>query len=345
MHLADQVAKRVLRESLHLRKAENLTIETWNNGLSLALRIEVRAYELGAIPVLLFEDEASYIEGLGKAPKAIIGKMGKHEYALLSATDAYVFIPGPVLGGSPKLSREEVVATTRYNSSWYKTAKSAGLRGVRLTFGYAGEEMARVLRKGLTEIVEHQLKASLVNFPKIRQMGKRLSRQMERGSKVIVRAEGEVLSFELGEDEEIDDGVVDLHDVAAGNNMTNVPPGYFAKEIVPETVSGVVQLHAPLPRLGTMVDLRLGFARGRLNTWKSEKNQGWLDALVRMLPEERRAFSSVLVGLNPSLGYGYAQDRLVEGAITFFGMFQGTTKKGSLEANGKLLVEEGRLTV
>ena len=341
--LVNRVAERVLLESLHLTEGENVTIEAWNNGLPFAQRTLVRARRLGAVPVLLFEDEESYVEGLRGAPKAIVGKMGRHEYALLSATDAYVFIPGPLLGGSPKLSREEVVAYTRYNSSWYKAAKSARLRGVRLTFGYAGEEMARVLRRSLPDIVEHQLKASLVDFRKIRLTGMRLARQMERGAKVTVRAEGEELNFELGRGEEIDDGMVDRKDVAAGNNMTNVPPGYLAREIAKETLSGTVRLHAPLPRLGTSADVRLDFAKGRLKAWKSEEDQEWLDALVRMMPEERRTFSDVLLGLNPSMNYGYAQDRLVEGAVTVFGMFQGTTKKGSLEVNGRLLVDEGKL--
>jgi hypothetical protein len=43
------------------------------------------------------------------------------------------------------------------------------------------------------------------------------------------------------------------------------------------------------------------------------------------------------------MNYGYAQDRLVKGAITFFGMFAGTTRKGSLEVDGRLLVDEGKL--
>jgi len=341
--LVDQVAKKVLRESLGLKDGENITIETWNNGLFFAERALVCARELGAIPLLLFEDETSYIEGVRKAPRDAVGKMGKHEYALLSATDAYLFIPGPVLGGSPKLSREEVVAYTSYNSSWYKAAMRAGLRGARLTFGYVGEEMARVLGKNLKEIVEHQLRASLIDFHKIRQIGMKLSQKMKRGAKVTARAEGEVLNFELGAEEEIDDGMTDRRDVTEGNNMTNVPPGYFAKAIKKETLSGAVRVHAPLPRLGTSVDLRLEFAKGRLKTWESERNQEWLGSLVRRLPAERRTFSDIVMGLNPLLRYGYAQDRLVGGAITLFGMFQGTTRNGSLEVNERLLVDEGKI--
>ncbi|MDG6902360.1 MAG: aminopeptidase [Nitrososphaerota archaeon] len=342
-HLVDQVAKKVLRQSLGVKMGENITIETWNNGLFFAERALVHARALGAIPLLLFEDEPSYIEGVRKAPRNAVGKMGEHEYALLSATDAYVFIPGPVLGGSPKLSREEVVAYTGYNSSWYKAARRARLRGVRMTFGYVGEEMASVLRKSLQQIVEHQLRASLVDFRTIQRAGGKLARHMKRGAKVTITAEDEVLNFELGTQEEIDDGVIDRNDLTAGNNMTNVPPGYFAKGIVTETLSGAVRLHAPLPRLGIMADLRLEFVKGRLKTWKSERNQDWLDALVRMLPQERRTFSDIVMGLNPSLKQGCGQDRLVEGAITLFGMFQGTTNKGSLEANGRLLVDSGKI--
>lgn len=341
--LIDKVATKVLRESLSLKSGENVAIETWNNGLLFARSALVHARELGAIPILLFEDEAAYIEGVGKAPRNTVGKMGKHEYALLSATDAYLFIPGPVLGGSPKLSREEVVASTSYNSSWYKAARRARLRGARLTFGYAGEEMARVLGKSLREIVEHQLRASLVDFREVRRSGRRLSRQIKSGLKVTVRAEGEVLNFELGAEEEIDDGKVERADVVAGNNMTNVPPGYFAKAIRKETLSGAVRLHAPLPRLGTSVNLRLEFVKGRLGNWESERNQEWLDSYVERLPAEWRTFSDIVIGLNPSLRYGYAQDRLVEGAVTFFGMFQGTTRNGSLEANGRLLIDDGKI--
>ena len=56
--------------------------------------------------------------------------MGKHEYKLLSATDAYVFIPGPVLGSyTHRLPREAVNASTAYGESWYKAAAKARLRG------------------------------------------------------------------------------------------------------------------------------------------------------------------------------------------------------------------------
>ncbi|HYB75934.1 MAG TPA: hypothetical protein VEC08_03150, partial [Nitrososphaerales archaeon] len=275
--------------------------------------------------------------------KDVIGKMGRHEYALLSKTDAYVFIPGPVLGGSPRLTRGEVIASTAYNSTWYKAAKAAGLRGARLTFGYVGEELARILVKSVGEIVDHQLVASMVDSQKVRANGKKLARLMKTRGEVVVRAEGDALRFRLGGEQEIDDGMIDRADLTVGNNMTNVPPGYLARETVPGSLSGAIKIHAPVPRLGAMGDVRLEFAGGKLKSWESEKNQEWLNGLVTGTPDQRRTLSAVVIGLNPSMKYRYGQDRLVEGAVTLFGMFQGTTRNGSLEVDGRLLIDKGRM--
>ncbi|HYB79467.1 MAG TPA: hypothetical protein VEG66_06900 [Thermoplasmata archaeon] len=342
--LLDQVADKVLRESLRVRAGETVTIETWNTGLEFAKRVAVRARRVGAVPLLLLEDEDTFVEGLRQTPKERVGGMGKHERALLSKSDAYVFVPGPVLGGSSRLSQKEVAASTAYNSSWYSAAKKAHLRGVRMLFGYVGPELAGILCKPVDQIVEHQFKAALIDFQQVRHTGLHLSRRLRPGARATLRAGGESLSFELGAEEGLDDGVVSRHDVATGSNMTNVPPGYYAREIVASSLNGTVRVYAPVPRIGATGDLRLEFRRGRLVKWQSETNQQWLDELVRTTPKDRRAFGAVVIGLNPILRDGYGQDRLAEGAITLFGMFQGTTQSADLDVGGKAVVRKGSLT-
>ncbi len=335
----DRVAAKVLRESLCARAGQSVTIETWNTGLAFAQRATVQARRIGAVPLLLFEDEESFAEGLRRTPREHLGEMGKHEYALLSKTDAYIFIPGPALGGSPRLSREQVTKSTAYNASWYGVAKKSRVRAARMTFGYVGTELAKVLRKPLPEVVEHQLSASLTDFREVRRRGHELSRLLKPGKSATLRAEGDSLRFELGQDSALDDGVVVGKDLVDGGNMTNVPPGYFAREVVGGTLSGAVRLYAPVPRLGVVAHLRMAFSAGKLVAWECDEDQAWLDHLVRDTPRDRRTLSALVVGLNPSLRYGYGQDRLVVGAVTFFGMFQGTTRTATLEADGRTLIE------
>jgi leucyl aminopeptidase (aminopeptidase T) len=247
--LLDRVADRVLNESLRVRAGETVTIETWNTGFEFAKRVSVCARRLGASPVLLFEDEDSFVEGVRQLPDERLGELGAHESALLSKTNAYVFVPGPILGGSAKLSREEFTASTAYNPSWYRTAKKAGLRGARMTFGYVGPELAMILRKPVSRVVEHQFGASLTDLQKVRQTGLSLSRRLRPRASATLRAEGETFHFNLGAEEAFDDGTVSRNDLATGGNLTNVPPGYYARGIVASSLNGTVRMYAPVPRI------------------------------------------------------------------------------------------------
>ncbi len=343
LSLADRVARRVLMESLHVQARENVTIETWDTGLAFAQRTSVQARRLGATPVLLLEHEDAFVEGLRASPKGSSGRMGEHEHALLSKTDAYVFLPGPLLGGSPRLSPGEVTAATAYNSSWYGAAKKARLRGARMLFGYVGPELAEILRKPVRQIIEHQWTAAMVDLRRVRRTGLALSRRMRARAKVALMSGGEILRFELGSEEALEDGIVGNDDLTRGGNMTNVPPGYYARGIVPSSLDGTVRLFAPVPRLGAIADLKLEFSKGRLRHWQSDGDQRWLNRLVRDTAKERRTLGAVAVGLNPALRNGFGQDRLVEGAVGFFGLFQSTVRSATLDVDGTTLIRDGRL--
>src|SRR3989304_4373185 len=120
-NLYPQVARKVISESLGLKKGETVTIETWNNGLALASEAVKAARRIGCIPITMFEDEEAYLAGIKNMPKDFLGLMGKHEYALLAASDAYIFIPGPLLGGYDRnVKPEERAHATRYGASWMK---------------------------------------------------------------------------------------------------------------------------------------------------------------------------------------------------------------------------------
>lgn len=341
--LMDRVADKVLRESLDVRAGQTVTVETWNTGLDFAQRAVLRTRQLGAAPTLLFEDETTFVESVRRTPRRSLGLMGDHERALLSRTDAYIFVPGPTLAGSRSLSSAALTSSTAYNSSWYLEAKRARLRGVRMLFGYVGADGAKLLQRPLDRITEHQLSACLADFRKVRRTGLALPRLLRPRRTVVLKAEGEELRFELGRDEALDDGVVDTADLAAGRNMVNMPPGYYAREILPQSLAGAVRLHAPVPRIGKVADLRLEFDRGRLTRWQSEADQRWLDDLVKSTPTVRRTLGALAIGLNPVLRRGFGQDRLVEGAVTFFGMVQATARAASLDAGGRSVVDGDKL--
>jgi leucyl aminopeptidase (aminopeptidase T) len=344
--LYDQVAKKTLTESLHLGKGETLTIETWGNGLPLAKRLLIEARRLGAIPVLLLEDESTYIESISVTPKDVLGTMGRHEYGLLAGSDAYVFIPGPPIGAySPKLDRQVVADSTRYNASWYEAAEKAGLRGARLPFGFVGSEYSKLLGKKPEEIARNQLKAALVDLRSIGARGRAIAKQMEDGAVATLHTGKEKVELTLKGEVAVEDGVVDANDVEQGHNMTYIPPGFVSKQVEPTSVAGSLSLSPTITRLGLLKDAALEFKGGKLVKWRSEGSPDMLSELIEGLQPEKRFLSLVTIGINPSMKYDNGQDRMVAGALGVSGFgFSGIIRNGTLSLEGKPLVQKGRLS-
>lgn len=345
--LYDKVARKTLTETLHLGKGETITIETWGNGLPLAKRFLLEARRLGAIPVLLFEDEATYTESISVTPRDVLGTMGRHEYGLLAGSDAYLFIPGPPIGAyAPKLDRKLVSDSTRYNASWYEAAAKAGLRGARLPFGFVGREYARLLGKKPEEMARNQLKAALVDFRSIGARGRAIAEKLQDGDVATLRTGGESIEFTLKGEVVVEDGVVDASDVANGNNVTYIPPGLVSKQVEPSSASGSLKLSPTVTKLGILKDATLGFKGGKLVEWRSKGSPRVLSELVESVQPEKRALSLLTIGINPSMKYDNGQDRMVAGALAVSGFgLSGIVRNGTLALGGRPLVQKGRLSV
>ncbi|MDA4137166.1 MAG: hypothetical protein OK449_09265 [Thaumarchaeota archaeon] len=341
--LFSRVAKKILTESLALKKGDALTIETWNNGLPFAKQVAIEARRMGAIPLTIFEDEDAYVEGVRESPEDMVGQMGKHEFKLLSGTDAYVFIPGPVLGSfSHKLSREETAKSTQYGDSWYKAASQSKLRGVRLVFGYIGDDADKVLGKSIRAVVSHQLEAALADYNAIGKKGSELAAVLGKGADVKITTPGSLLKLELNGILEVEDGVVDATDVANESNICYMPPGYVYAEVVPESVSGTFTFSPTVTRFGMISDGTIEFRNGEVVGLRSNGSRAALKKLEAASKSKRA--SSITIGLNPLLKYGYGQNANSAGVVgvRVLGV-NFTAKSPSVSVKGKNIVKRGRL--
>lgn len=339
-----RVARKVLTETLRMKKGEAVTVEAWNNGLGFAVHAAAEARAMGCTAVMVLEDEQAYVEGVRRAPKDSLGTMGRNEYGLLSGSDAYIFVPGQALAAySRTLTPAELVDSTRYNASWYEAAKKAGLRGARMVFGYVGRDLARMLGRSPEELVRGQLKAVLADYTGISRDAGRIASQLLDGAEATLSSSGATLRFSLKGETEVEDGIVDEKDVAEGSNMAYVPPGLVTKEVDPDSVNGRVRVSESLTRFGVLNGADLEFEGGRLVGWKSG-DAARLERLLKPLPEEKRRLVLMGVGVNPVLRYGYGQDRFVRGSVTLAGLgFTAVVRNAVLSAGGNALVKKGSL--
>jgi len=339
-----RVAKKVLRESLSVKKGEAVTVEAWNNGIDFARVVVAEARTMGCTAVLVLEDEDAYVEGVRRSPKDAIGLMGRNEYGLLEGTDAYVFIPGPLLATyQTRVDPQLMSKSTRYNSSWYDAAEKAKLRGARLTFGYIGEEMAGLTGRTVQQLTEKQLNAALVDFEDISVTARKLSSILADGSETSLFTGGSHLEATLKGETAIEDGAVSPQDVKSGNSMTYVPPGFVSKEVDPGSATGTLKISKSVTKLGLLKDAKLTFEEGKLVAWQS-KDMPMLNQLVEAVPEEERKLTVLIVGINPRMDYLFGQDRMVAGAVNVGGFgFTACMRGADLTVGGRKVVTGGKL--
>lgn len=345
--LYSRVASKLLSESLHLKKGESITIETWNDGLPFAQQAVIEARKIGAIPLVVFEDEEAFVQGAKRMDKDVLGKMGRHELGMLSGSDAYVFIPGhPLSAYYSGLSAQEKSASIGYNSEWYDAAEKAKLRGVRMSFGYATKEMAKILGKPAGKIVTHQLTGFLrTDLSSLGDKGRRLAKLMQNGvTCTVTSSDGSKLEFQLRGSADVEDGVIDESDLLQGQNMHYLPPGYVSQKIDPSLATGKVKVFATT-RFGIVKDATLEFDSGKLVKWESKTSKKELEKTVESIEEESRKLGTLLIGMNPALKLGYGVDRFVSGSISLniTSKLGAIVQKGSLSIDDREIVKSGKL--
>lgn len=303
-----ELARVLLGPELHVRRGENVIIETWTHSLPYSTACVVEARRLGAHPMLLVEDEAAYWRSLDIAPA--IGKwsrVGGHEWAALAKAQAYVFFPGPEdrprFNQLPPTHRS---ALTTYNAEWYRRAKAARLRGVRSMLGYASDAQARFWGVRGPEWRDGLLRATLeVDYAEVQRVGRAVAERLRTGRTLhITGANGSEVRMRLRHRAPtVEDGVVDRADLDAGHNLATSPPGTVVVAVDEASAEGVaVANRASYLRGGRTEGGQWEMHAGHLtNAWYTE-GQGVFDAAYRDAPKGKDVVGLVSIGLNPRIG-------------------------------------------
>ena len=190
--------------------------------------------------------------------------------------------------------------------------------------------------------VAHHLRAALVDYEQIRQHAKRLASKLKDGAEGSLGTPGAKLTFTFRGELEIDDGLVDKEDVAAGNNMTGVPPGNVFKEVEPKSATGKIHLGSFRNAYGEVDGGMLHFEKGRLKDWRSEKSQDVLDSMYANLKEKERTLYGFTIGLNPKIRFGYGMNgSSTDGIVMSCGGRAIPIAAPSLRVGGRTLVSGG----
>ena len=185
---AREVARVVLTRTLRIQPEETVTIEAWENTRDWANAFVLEARRLRARPLLLYNEEATYWRSIEIAGAARVGEVGRHEWALLEKTDAYVNFWGPSdIVREARLSSADQAAASAYEDRWYEIANRVGVRMARMYLGRVSEVSARLFGVNAEEWRRELVEASLVDPLSMHRTGLKVAERLRKGRSLEIR--------------------------------------------------------------------------------------------------------------------------------------------------------------
>jgi leucyl aminopeptidase (aminopeptidase T) len=307
------MAKLVLGRTLRIQAGETVTIETWDNTLPWANDFVLEARRLGATPLLLHNDEATFWKSLEVAGGKKLGAVGRHEWALLEKTNAYVNFYGP-----SDVQREHAMAeATRsdaygWEDRWFETANRAGVRMARMYLGRAGPESAKIFDIDVDEWRRELVDATLVDPVGMHRTGTKLAERLKKGKVLeILHPNGTALRLGLRHRApRVDSGILPIRPNGTkrvpghpGLLDINLPAGVVTVAVDEASGDGTFIANEPSTDVptGRASGGRWEFRQGKLVDYKYAVGGDGFEKVLREAGPHLSIPAAVSIGLNPKI--------------------------------------------
>ena len=316
----DRLARMVLGHCLEVRRGEAVTIETWNHALPWARAFVLEARQRGCEPTLVVEDEEAFFRSLSQSSSRTVPDAPA---ALATASDAYVYLPGPEQ--FPRLLglRDDELGTVvgRHGPAWWRAARRAGLRAARVSVASATPTAAARFGVDRENWERELVRASLVPPETLARAGDRLARRLRHARRVrVVHPNGSDLTLELHRAPPIvEDGRVDRSDRRAGRLWTQIPSGVVAVPLAPGVGEGVWESNRETydryvePSVGK--GARFSFRHGRLLQYSFDRGGAAFARAYSRGGRGRELPGALTFGVNPGIVHAPEVGELAAGSV------------------------------
>ncbi len=305
--LQRNVARHLVTVNLKVRAGENAVIESWDHTLPIAAAVVDEVRRVGGRTLHLHEDEEAWWRAIDRKQGSLLGQSSAPEWAALRAADVYVHFWGP--GDTDRI--EQLPETTLdqavgWIAPWYESARKSGLRGARVTLGFATEGRAKQWGLDRARWEERILRACLTDPAEVAQRGSRLLKALSRGKSVrITHSNGTDLEVALaGTAPRLHDGTPHPKNKRYGPSdmLGQVPGGKIDVALDSRTAEGRIHANRRTNIWWFWSDGgTLEFAEGRLTSFSFDHGQEEFARAFDQGTPGRDRTGSISIGLNPAV--------------------------------------------
>jgi len=302
-------ARNVLRGYLRVRPGEQVTIESWTSTLAEANAFVLEALRLGARPLLLYQDEATYWAATTEVPAGALAQLGEHRRSALERTDVFVSFFGPSdrerLHALPDRVRFRL---GEYQDALYAAAAKAGARAVQMAVGRVSPGSARMYGVDMDAWRSEFLAATLVDARLLRRRAKGVAERLRTGHEVEIRHEnGTALKLRLrGRPPLCSDGSVASTPARGDWSLVTLPAGVVIAPLDEAYAEGTFESNIETSVGGSfgVGEIRAGrweFRGGRLRRYRYREGESLFAEGYAGGGEGRDRPGALSVGLNEFL--------------------------------------------
>jgi leucyl aminopeptidase (aminopeptidase T) len=323
------MARLVLSQTLRVRAGESVTIEAWDSTINYAAAFALEARRMGALPLILFNDEPTYWKTMELAGAKILGSVGRQEWALLERTDAYVSFWGPSdTVRESRLTEEDLSQSTAFEERWFETANRIGLRLARMYLGRVSAASARAYGVSEDAWRRELVEATLVDPAPLHRKGLKIADRLKKGRVMEIRhPNGTELRLRLRNREpRVDSGILAPRSTTRGRDSrgsrglqeVSMPAGVVIVAVDEESGDGRFVSNVPSDSLeGPLVGGEWVLQEGHLTSYNYSSNGSHFERAYREAGPHLGTPAIVSVGLNPKIRNAPLMRDQQLGTITF----------------------------
>jgi leucyl aminopeptidase (aminopeptidase T) len=306
---AREMARVVLRKSLRVKRGEHVAIESWSETIEYANAFVLETLQLGARPLLFYQDEPTYWAAVAGTRPGDLARLGDHVRAAILKSDVLVTFFGP--SDRERFHALPLSVCARldaYRDALYGAAAKAGARAVQIALGRASPASARMYGVDLALWKDELVEGTSVDPATLHQRARRVARVLSRGRRIeLTHPNGTRLQLGLRERRpQVSDGLVPPARPGGDWNLVQLPAGVVSVALDERVAEGTFVSNVPnsvgvFDTVGEVDGGRWTFSAGRMTRYSYHRGQDLFGESYARGGEGKDRVGVLSVGLNPKI--------------------------------------------
>jgi len=346
-----QLASRVIRQCLRVRKGENVLVEALDlDDLTLPEFLSLECVDVGAYPVLVLRPETVLRAKLVGWQPEDIEHIPSHDLSMYSNCDVRVSVYSCFYPSWwQSIDEKRRAALDKANQMGTDIIVKRKVRNLNISV--PTERVARERGLNYPQLLDDFIRAVNIDYEDMRKLAKRLRQKLEKCTEIWIESdEGTGLTFSIeGRTFLIEDGVIDEEDIKQGVHYAEIPDGELFVAPVEDSAEG----KAVFPNVPNIGRLELLFRGGKVVEARGERCEFFWERLEQATGEKDR-IAEFAIGLNSGVPNGnekalgsihiaIGKNNHIGGKNESSLHWDMVMPRPTIKADGKLIMEKGHI--